>query len=279
MKTTLRIIDDSQYRQILKELNTYGYAHIPGVLDSATVVALANDINKLYEQLQGETYLGLPGRDNDDKIVYNLQNKGKHFIDLLSDPFIRQMCMEKLNDPYYRFLPNDLPNYILSYFNARSSGKELDLHIDSYIPYLGQHTMVMQIAFVLEDQDEKNGCTVVVPGTHQSGRYTDRELTKHQPLYAKAGDMLVWDSRTWHGTVPNQSGRSRWLIVATISRWFVKQNMDIPRSLPQEIYQQLNDEQKVLLGFCSIPPRDEFERVNTKQGYEGLLPRVSDYFS
>ena len=32
------------------------------------------------------------------------------------------------------FLPKEKPNFIINYFNARSSGNKLDLHIDSWIP-------------------------------------------------------------------------------------------------------------------------------------------------
>ena len=43
----------------------------------------------------------------------------------------------KLNDKYYRFLPDSVPNYILGGYNGRSSGDKLDLHIDSFMPYTG----------------------------------------------------------------------------------------------------------------------------------------------
>jgi hypothetical protein len=55
--------------------------------------------------------------------------------------------------------------------------------------------------------------------------------------------------------------------------------MDITRSLPDSIYQQLSDEQKLLMGFCSIPPSDESMRIVTKAGYDVLLPTVDEYYS
>jgi len=186
--------------------------------------------------------------------------------------------MEFLNDPYYRFLPPEVPNYVLSYFNARSSGNKLDLHIDSHIPVPGPRTWSMQMAYVLEDQAEDNGCTTVVPGSHLAGTFTDRDLNKMERVYAKAGDIVFWDSRLWHGTLENVSGRSRWALIATFTSWWVKPSMDATRSLPEEIYQELSNAQKVLLGFCSIPPKDETKRINTKTGYEALLPTVKEYY-
>ena len=50
------------------------------------------------------------------------------------------------------------------------------------------------------------------------------------------------------------------------------------KSLPQEIYEKLTDEQKSVMCFCSIPPRNEFERINTKCGYDFLKDNVKEYF-
>ena len=42
------------------------------------------------------------------------------------------------------------------------------------------------------------------------------------------------------------------------------------RSLPDSIYKKLTDEQKLLLGFCSIPPSDESNSIHTKKSYLDL---------
>lgn len=175
-------------------------------------------------------------------------------------------------------MENSVPNYILSYYNARSSGNFLDLHIDTYVPAHGEYTWAMQAAFVLEDMNKDNGCTVVIPGSHMFGKYSDRELQKRTPVEAKAGDIVMWDSRLWHGTLDNISGISRWVLIATLTRWWVKQSMDITRSLPQEIYESISPEEKLLMGFCSIPPKDEAGSIHTKKHYSDLKPRVSDYY-
>ena len=267
--------------QALKELDTYGYAHVPGYLLPEVKDLLLGYTNQYYEQINHDgkvEYAGVPSRDKDDKILYNLQNKHKIYIDLLGTDLVRAIAMRKLNDEYYRFLPTDKPNYTLHYYNARSSGQKLDLHVDSVIPYLGDRCYNMQFAFCLEDHLPENGCTTVVPGSHKSGRYTDRELKHLHYVHAKAGDLVCWDSRLWHGTAENKSKRSRWSLIATVGMWWMKPSMDIPRILPQEIYQQLSDEQKQLLGYCALPPRNEFERNNTKCGYEFLKPSVQDYW-
>ncbi len=266
--------------QALKELSAYGYTKVSGFLTNDSIQYFLNLTESDYAEVNKNgrvEYKGVPSRDKDDKILYNLQNKNRAYLDILVDPFVRKICMSLLNDPYYRFLPADVPNYVLQYYNGRSSGQKLDLHIDSYMPFPGDRTNMMQVIFFLEDSTLENGCTVAVPGSHKSGHYTDRELGAVQPLIAKAGDLIMWDSRLWHGTAENTSGRSRWAMIATLSQWWVKPSMDIVRLMNDEVYRQCSDEQKQLLGFCSIPPTSEFERNNTKCGYDFLKPSVRDY--
>jgi hypothetical protein len=246
-------------------------------MDAAVVGLFKARVTDLWTLTASRDFAGRPERDSKDKVVYNLQNEAKEFIDILGNSFVERICMSLLNDEYYRFLPNDVPNYILNYYNARSSGNKLDLHIDSYVPSPGRFTNAMQIVFLLDDMDESNGCTVIVPGSHRSGEYTDRGLIGVKPVVAKAGDVVLWDSRLWHGTTENKVGSSRWALIATLTRWWMKQAMDIPKALPENIYRELSDRQKALMGFCSIPPVNERERINTKCGYEFLKPSVSGY--
>lgn len=275
-----RTIPDEEKIQANKELDAYGFASVPGFLTPETLSQLLTLTEQQYLSLNAEQkvqYKGVPARDKDDKILYNLHNIDRLYLDLLVTPFVRDIAMGRLNDPYYRFLPADVPNYVLQYYNARSSGERLDLHIDSYMPFPGDRTNMMQFVFLLEDSTVDNGCTVVVPGSHKSGHYTDRDLKNVKPLTGKAGDLIFWDSRLWHGTLENVTKRSRWALIATLGQWWVKPSMDIVRGMNDTIYRQCSDEQKQLLGFCAIPPVNEFERNNTKCGYDFLKPSVKDY--
>jgi hypothetical protein len=273
----MRDVGDLELNAHIKDLDVYGFCRIANGFSHELVAELMGNVEAHYCKIENHESLGLRNRDATDKMVYNLQNKDSIFLDILVFDPIKKILMNKLNDKYYRFLDESLPNYILSYYNARSSGAELPLHIDSHIPSSGELTWAMQVVFLLEDMDEENGCTILVPGSHRSGEFSDRQLTNVTKMKAKAGDIVIWDSRVWHGTVGNNSGLSRWALVATFTRWWLKQTMNITKSLPNEIYQQMSDEQKLLLGFCSIPPLDESDRISTKQSYVDLLDNVSDY--
>ncbi len=184
--------------QALFEIESYGYTSIRKYLEWDSVCNLKKLVEAEYlknTELGIKKYPGTPDRDIYDKIIYNVQNLDHLFIELLTTKFIKSIATKCLNDPYYRFLPNDAPNYILLYYNARSSGSALDLHIDSHVPFIGSKPTMMQFVILLEDSTPQNGCTVVVPGSHQSGRYTNRELKNVYELTGEAGDLFLWDSR------------------------------------------------------------------------------------
>ena len=116
----------------------------------------------------------------------------------------------------------------------------------------------MQCVILLEDMTEENGCTVIVPGSHLSDQYAPQDAFANAvSIHGKAGDLVIWDSRTWHAAKENASNRTRWSIIATFCRWWIKQAFDIPGNLPQDIYDQLTDNQKAVLGFSSVPYDDE----------------------
>lgn len=274
-----RMITEEEYLAALKDLDIYGFTKLANILDFSHIKHLKDLILKENEDCVRSSESIEKDKNSGAKMVYNLQNKNKEFVDVLSIESIERILTKKLNDPWYQALPANMPNYILNYYNARSSIKPLALHNDSYIPNIGQMTWVMQVVYVIDDFHEHNGCTIVVPGSHQSGKYADRELPhdKCHKITAKAGDVILWDSRLWHGTLENTSKQDRWAILATFSQWWLKQSMDITRSLPESIYSALSDEQKRLLGFCSMPPFDEHDRIITKMDYSFLKKKVADY--
>jgi hypothetical protein len=273
-----RELTDQEIDQTTREVKYYGYAVLPKLMTTEAVEFFKSKVTDLHQTSQSLSLKNVSANQALDKYVYNLQYKHSAFVQLLTDGNLKQILMRFLNDPYYQQIPSDKPNNNLSYYNARSSIAFLPLHLDSGIPGLGPWTWSMQVAYLLEDQDESNGCTRVVPGSHLVGEFADRSFERDIPVIASAGDAIIWDSRLWHGAGENKSLRSRWSMIATFRRWFLKNSMDIPRGMPEEIYSQLTDEEKALMGFCSIPPKDENEFISTKRGYSDLKPRVQDYY-
>jgi ectoine hydroxylase-related dioxygenase (phytanoyl-CoA dioxygenase family) len=258
------------YTQSIENLKTLGYTKISQAIDKWEVDYLLVLVQKYYEESKDKVSKDVPRLNNNQPNIYNLQNKDINFVDiLLKNETLEEILKYFLNDKWYKQIPPDQPNYILRHLGARSSNEALPLHIDSFIPYKGGEVMAIQVAIMLEDSSIKNGCTLVVPGTHQSGAYADKNfLDKAIPLEAKAGDILIWDSRLWHGTTGNDSKGTRWAIISTFTRWFIKQMFNIPEALPEEIKKQLSPKEKSILGFSSISYNTEFEGIEMKKGYE-----------
>ena len=276
--TELRRLSNDEIDRHLKAISDAGYTLIPEFMSQSITEYFRERIEREFQALSERRYQNVSDNQARDQYVYNLQNRGVPYIRLAASKPIEAILIPFLNDKYYRPIPTDLPNYILAFYNARSSGPELPLHIDSYIPFPGKRTFSMQVAFILDDQSESNGCTVVVPRSHQIGEFSDRSFGDVVPIEARRGDVVVWDSRLWHGARANETETARWSLIATFRMWWLKQSMDIPRGLPEEIYAALSDEERSLLGYCSIPPTNEHQRISMKIGYEELKPRVSDYF-
>lgn len=213
-------------------------------------------------------------------VLYNLQREEIAFTRVFTrNPVLGEILRGLLNDAYYKQIPADRPNYLLRALGARSSGSAtLPLHIDSFIPSSGQYCIACQVAIILEDQTLETGCTLIVPGSHRSDQYADQQaMSRAIPLETKTGDIVIWDGRIWHGALGNKTERSRWSLIATFARWWIKQNFDITGTLPQSLYDAMDDDEKAILGYCSQPPRDEYDRVDMKAGHSQLRPLVSDY--
>lgn len=257
------------------EIQEKGYVKIPQLVDKATLTTLKNSVDHRWQILQKNPLKAedAPYLNQGHLIIYNLQNKDIFCFQIfLKNPVLRAILIDCLNDQWYKQIPQSQPNFILRSLSARSSGNTgMPLHIDSFIPNPGSHMWVLQVAIVLEEQNRENGCTLVLPGSHRLGTYASQDWLQYAtPIESNPGDVVIWDSRLWHGAMPNTTTKTRWSIIATFSRWWIKQNYNITGNLPKHILQNLSDEEMSVLGFCSIPPQDEHERQDIKTGYEVL---------
>ena len=265
----------------IKQIEEVGYALIPDTFDNTTVTKLLELCKSHFEQSKRKVSQDVPYLNLNHPTLYNLQNKDLFFLkSIFSSNELREILIHFLNDKWYKQIPADQPNYILRSFGARSSTDPMPLHIDSFIPYSGKEVIVMQCAIILEDQNLNNGCTVVVPGSHQAGEYAEQDKIDNAiPIQPKKGDLVIWDSRLWHGTTKNISGGSRWSAIATFSRWWIKQNFNITNNLPQKYYSELSSEERSILGYCSIPYETEYQGIDLKRGHNQLLEQVESYKS
>lgn len=99
------------------------------------------------------------------------------------------------------------------------TGGGFPMHQDyPYFPH-EKHTM-LAISIYLDDANEENGCILVIPGSHKLGPLdcdpgglylppNEYPLEKGVACPARAGDGLVFNYLTVHGSAPNRSPRPR----------------------------------------------------------------------
>lgn len=263
----------------IHDLSTNGYCRLRQVYEPEQIQKTLELSRYWYEQTKESLASNLPNLAKNDPFVWNPQNKDVHFLRMIfHSPLVERILMHFLNDRWFKQIPQDRPNYILRNLLARSSDKILPMHIDSLIPYVSPHVFVMQVSILLEDQKVANGCTMVVPGSHLSCEYAKQEAFEIAvPAEGEAGDVYIWDSRIWHGAGANSAGGTRWALIGTYCRWWLKQMFNITGTMPQAIYEQLTDSQKAVLGFCSIPNSSERYGIDMKTGYDALPESVAEF--
>lgn len=270
-----RYMDKQQSKHHKENLSELGYT----IIKQLHTIDKINQIKSLLIKYHdpAKIWSGVPARDSDDKRIYNLAQKDYQFIQFITNQNLLEILKPGLQDPYYRLIDDSYCNFILNSFSARSSGQFLDLHIDSVIPFKGDHPLGYVAINAIEKTTEKNGATFLIPKSHQSGSYSDRSRKDYVCAELDPGDVLVIDSRTWHGAHKNQTSESRWTVNAHFTRWFIKQDINIPDSLSSNIYSMCSVQQKILLGLCSIPSPSEDVRINIKCGLDILNDKFNNY--
>jgi ectoine hydroxylase-related dioxygenase (phytanoyl-CoA dioxygenase family) len=267
-------INQSIYTNKIDDIYLNGFTILNSVFSHQEVKAIKDKIVNLSNSLVKPDETTIPKLNRGHDVIYNLETKDIFFIRLFSsNALISSILKELLNDSWYKQIPQDEPNYILRAMIARNGGETLlPLHIDSFIPNSGKLPFVMQLAVILDEQNVENGCTFYLPGSHKLDRYANNELDIDSvlPIKTKSGDVVIWDSRLHHGAYPNKTNTSRWSLIATFTRWWIKQNYQTKTNMPKSIEIQLTNIEKSILGYCSSPPLSEYERIDIKAGYEIL---------
>ena len=118
---------------------------------------------------------------------------------------------------------------------------------------------------VLDDFTEENGATWFLPNSqNDSDVPSDEYFFKNaKRLKAEAGDVLYWNPRIWHAGGDNYTDEWRHAFTIVMTRHFVKQRLDIPRMLKNELGDfELTQKGMRRLGYKNIPPTSYKEYYN-----------------
>lgn len=261
----------TQAQKAIEEIRTQGYAILRSVYDTALLKDLLAEIHSGRMDM-GEG-ANIPRLNSGSDIIYSPFLKDKAFFDLFRLPLVDEILRACLNDPYYKGLEGR-PNYILRSMLCRSSKNALPWHIDSFFPYGGPNVISMQVIIPLERFTAANGPTLIKPGSQLSGAYSPQQFGPDDgvlELQAEVGDVIIWDARLWHAARENVSEGTRWSVISTFTRWWIKQNYQYPQVLRDTgQIAQYSDDDLIVLGGASETPYSHGSSVDLKGGMDRI---------
>ena len=200
----------------------------------------------------------------------NLFNKSPAFDRLLA-------CAPTLAAAAY--LLGEIRVYSLNARNPSKGQGQQMLHSD--VPRVSPTDWrVVNSMVVLDDMDDTNGATRLVPGSHKwvpinvpdvnmaevkkvEVRPEDQAIMPKDPMaphpreikvVAKAGSVAVINGHIWHGGTKNESGRARRLLHLAIGRRDLPQQLNEREHLTPDLAARANPSQKYLLDIDGATP-------------------------
>lgn len=192
-----------------RSLSEQGFLHIPGIADTHTLEAM----HATWER-----------RMREPVVVKRGNNDGPGGLE--KEPAFR-CCFEH---PYVmsaiaKLLDGDVVLLGVRGRNPRHGSGQQGFHVDYAAPVPPDRQHIANAFWMLDDMDESNGATRLVPGSHRLARLPDKSLSQpearhpqQRAMSAKAGDVLVFSAHLWHAGSKNLSGAPRRVAMAHFGR-------------------------------------------------------------
>lgn len=254
-------------QQLRRDLFEWGYCLIEEGLSQEQTAALRQ---RCDEQAAAERVLGLAQLNVAQQHLWGCANKGEIFLRYLEyDPEVVQAAplIEQINN---EFLGHDWIHYSLvsniSYPGCFPQG----LHQDQTFiqPYYTETPALLNTILILEDVNEVNGGTLIIPGSHKVNRGPGDAYGKLPPtinMEAKAGTILMTDGRLLHGGAVNRSDKLRIIMTNSTVKPWVRQQENFLLSTSPEVLNKASDKLLMRLGFQATTTRGIVEGY----GYRG----------
>lgn len=223
-------------KEEIETLERDGYLSLGQLLTTDQVKAVNNKIDELIND-EGENagselfeskYIRHPKEEGADRLA-DLVNKGSVFDMFYTDSRVLAAITAVLGE-YFKLSS-------LNYRAAKPGQGLQKLHVDygNAVPEGGYK--VCNTIWLLDDFNENNGATRIVPGTHKSKvlpeeAMEDPELshTDEIKIIAPAGSVFIFNSHVWHGGTTNHTDKYR----RSIHSYFCA--TDLPQQLNQKDY-------------------------------------------
>ena len=231
-------------RRLRRDFQEWGYCLIEDGTSPEQTRALQKRVS---EQAAAERALGIAYLMEAQQHVWALVNKGEVFVRCMTHepdavqagPLIEQLLDEALGPGWHHlsFISN------VSYPGCHPQGMHQDQSLAGAYHFLEAPILVNTI-YILQDVDEVNGGTLVIPGSHRlycEGGGTFGEVPRPINLEAPAGTVLLLDGRVLHGGAVNRSEKLRYIITNSVVRPFVRQQESFHLTIRPDILKRAGD--------------------------------------
>ena len=135
----------------------------------------------------------------------------------------------------------------------RKGEPDLGIHADqTWMPApFPEHNLMLTACWALDDYTADSGATAIVPGSAALRRYPTHEeinSTPSEPILCKAGSVVLWDGRVWHGNGPRTIDGERAVLHVTYTRLAMRQMETYPRSVEDQMIERYGEPMAQLMG-------------------------------
>ncbi|CAE6968485.1 phytanoyl-CoA dioxygenase family protein [Paraburkholderia domus] len=263
-------------RQMRHDLRSWGYCLIEDGMSEEQCFVLNE---RLVEQAAAEHRAGVALGSPFGQYVNTLVNKGDCFARCIEQdpevvqagPLIEQLANETLGD-----------GWICYSFFAVSADPDCypqRIHMDQggLMPWLPPEAPVLlNTLYVLQDVDEHNGGTLIIPGSHRAMAMagtggTIGVLPPTINLEARAGTIMVFDGRLLHATGVNRTAKQRFVAIMAFTKPWLRQQENWVLSVRPEVLASASPKLLHRMGFQAVFNGGTVEGfgLNYVKGYVG----------
>ena len=248
--------------QLRQDFHEWGYCLVE---DGLSVEQNQLVYQRVMDQAKAERELGIAYLSEAQQHVWSLVNKGDVFNRCMTHDtdaiqaglLIEQLLDEMLGSGWHHL------SYIanISFPGCHPQGMHPDQGLVGAYKFLDAPVLVNTV-YVLQDVDEVNGGTLVIPGSHRryvEGNGTFGKLPPPINLEAPAGTVMLMDGRVLHGGAVNRSDDLRYIITNSVVRPFIRQQESFHLTIRPEILANASEKFLWRCGFQANAQRSMVE--------------------
>ena len=253
---------------------TWGYCKIEGAIAPDQVAVLRD---RVLGQAEGERLAGIAQKTQSGQNINCCVNKGRCFEALIEQhpdvvqggPLVEQLVEEALGSGW---ICTSLIGAI-----ALQGGVPQALHQDQGIAPNSPHPLTVNLLTPLTDIDERNGGTLVIPGSHRvlaDAAHSGEPVGVLPPainLDAEAGTIVIIDGRLLHSTGINHTDTPRIVMLNGMQIGALRQQENWMLSVRPEVLERASTKLLHRMGFQAAT----YGQTNEGHGF-GAAGRVAE---